>query len=151
MLYLDTAVVLTLFVREPMSESIGKWIASRRQPLAFSDWGLTECASALGIRLRRGELDTDSAARAFRAVTTFASESCEVIACGGHHQKEAQRLLTRFDLSLRSGDALHLAISQHAQATLVTCDRQLVAAAKAIGAKVRDPLALPTGRVSSKP
>jgi predicted nucleic acid-binding protein len=146
MLYLDTAIVLTLFVREPMSESIGKWIASRRQPLAFSDWGMTECASALGIRLRRGELDTDSAARAFRAVTTFANESCELIACTGFHQREAQRLLARFDLSLRSGDALHLAISQHAQATLVTCDKQLVAAAKAIGGRVREPLAQQTGR-----
>lgn len=143
MLYLDTAVVLTLFVREPMSESVGKWIASRRQPLAFSDWGLTECASALGIRLRRGELDTDSATRALRAITTFANESCDLIVCAGHHQTEAQRLLARFDLPLRAGDALHLAISQHAQATLVTCDKQLVAAAKTIGAKVRDPL---TGR-----
>jgi predicted nucleic acid-binding protein len=140
MLYLDTAIVLTLFVREPMSESVGKWLASRRQPLAFSDWGLTECASALGIRLRRHELDTDSAARAFRAITAFANESCELVACGGHHQKEAQGLLARFDLPLRAGDALHLAISQHIQATLVTCDKQLIAAAKAIGAKVRDPL-----------
>ena len=150
MLYLDTAVVLSLFVRDPMSESIGKWIASRRQPLAFSDWGLTECASALGIRLRRGELDTDSAARAFHAIMAFANESCEVIACGGHHQKEAQRLLTRFDLSLRSGDALHLAICQHAQATLVTTDKQLLAAAKAVAAIVRDPLAAPAGRDQGK-
>lgn len=142
MLYLDTAIVLTLFVREPMSESVAKWIASRRQPLAVSDWGLTECASALGIRLRRGELDADSAGRAFRAMTTFANESCELIACAGHHQKEAQGLLARFDLPLRAGDALHLAISQHVQATLVTYDKQLMAAAKAIGAKVRDPLAL---------
>lgn len=141
MLYLDTAVVLTLFVREPMSESVGKWIASRRQPLAFSDWGLTEGASALGIRLRRGELDPDSATRALRAMTTFANESCELIAGAGHHQKEAQALLARFDLPLRAGDALHLAISQHVQATLVTCDKQLIAAAKAIGAKVRDPQA----------
>ena len=140
MLYLDTAVVLALFVREPMSESVGKWIASRRQPLAFSDWGLTECASALGIRLRRGELDADSAGRAFRAVTTFANESCELISCAGHHQKEAQGLLARFDLPLRAGDALHLAISQHVQATLVTYDKQLIGAAKAIGAKIRDPL-----------
>jgi len=142
MLYLDTAIVLTLFVREPMSESVGKWVASRRQPLAFSDWGLTECASALGIRLRRGELDADSAIRAYRAVATFANESCELIACAGHHQAEAQRLLTRFDLPLRAGDALHLAMSQHAQATLVTFDKQFVAAAKAIGAKIRDPLTL---------
>ncbi|MDO8789768.1 MAG: type II toxin-antitoxin system VapC family toxin [Sulfuritalea sp.] len=142
MLYLDTSVVLALFVREPMSESIGKWIASRRQPLAFSDWGLTECASALGIRLRRGELGNDAATRALGAMTTFTNESCELIAGAGHHQKEAQRLLARFDLPLRSGDALHLAISQHVQATLVTCDKQLMAAAKAIGAKARDPLAL---------
>jgi predicted nucleic acid-binding protein len=140
MLYLDTAVLLTLFVREPMSESVGKWIASRRQPLAFSDWGLTECASALGIRLRRGELDADSATRAFHAITAFANESCDLIACARHHQKEAQGLLTRFDLPLRSGDALHLVISQHAQATLVTYDRQLMIAAKTIGAKVREPL-----------
>ena len=142
MLYLDTAIVLALFVREPMSEAVGKWIASRRQPLAFSDWGLTECASALGIRLRRGELGLDDDARAFGAIKTFANESCEFIACAGHHQKEAQGLLARFDLPLRSGDALHLAISQHVQATLVTCDTQLMAAAKAIGAKARDPLAL---------
>ncbi len=141
MLYLDTSVVLSLFVREPMSESIGKWIASRRQPLAFSDWGLTECASALGIRLRRGELGTDAASRAFHAIVAFANESCELIACAGHHQKEAQVLLTRFNLPLRSGDALHLAISQHVQATLVTCDKQLMAAARTIGAKTRDPLA----------
>lgn len=141
MLYLDTAVVLTLFVREPMSESVGKWIASRRQPLAFSDWGLTECASALGLRLRRGELGAESATRAFQAIASFATESCELIACAGHHQKEAQGLLTRVDLPLRAGDALHLAISQHVQATLVTGDKQLMAAAKAIGAKVRDPRA----------
>lgn len=140
MLYLDTSVVLSLFVREPVSESVGKWITSRRQPLAFSDWGLTECASALGIRLRRGELDDDSAGRTFRAVTMFANESCELIACAGHHQREAQGLLSRFNLPLRAGDALHLAISQHVQATFVTCDKQLIVAAKAIGAKFRDPL-----------
>lgn len=146
MLYLDTAVVLTLFVREPLSESVGSWLASRRQPLAFSDWGLTECAAALGIRIRRGELDADSAARAYRAITTFANESCELIACAGHHQTEAQKLLARFDLPLRSGDALHLAVSQHAQATLVTFDKQLIAAAKTVGAKVRDLLALSSRR-----
>lgn len=140
MLYLDTSVVLALFVREPMSESVGDWVASRRQPLAFSDWGLTECASALGIRLRRGELDARLAAGTYSAITTFVNTSCEFIACAGHHQLDAQKLLSRFDLPLRAGDALHLAITQHAQATLVSCDKQLAAVAKTIGAKVRNPL-----------
>jgi len=42
---------------------------------------------------------------------------------------------------LRAGDALHLAISRHAGATLVTYDKLLTASARALGAKVRDPLA----------
>ena len=146
MLYLDTSVVLALFVHEPMSESVGNWVASRRQPLAFSDWGLTECASALGILQRRGNLAADSAARTYMAITAFVSTSCEFIACASHHQVEAQKLLSRFDLPIRAGDALHLAISQHAQASLVSCDKQLVEVAKAIGAKVRNPLSPPLSR-----
>ena len=50
-------------------------------------------------------------------------------------------MLSRFDLPLRAGDALHLAISQHADATLVTYDRLLAVSAKVLGAKVRNPLA----------
>jgi predicted nucleic acid-binding protein len=141
MLYLDTAVVLTLFVEEPTSPSVENWLAARRQTLAFSDWGLTECASALAIKLRRGEMNASLAKRCFVAIGAFASESCELIACGPHHQTEAQRMLSRFDLPLRAGDALHLAISRHAGATLVTYDKLLTASARALGAKVRDPLA----------
>lgn len=140
MLYLDTAVVLTLFVDEPTSRSVEDWLAARRQPLAFSDWGLTECASALALKLRRNEMNVDLAKRCFGAITAFIHESCEFIACAPHHQTEAQRLLSRFDLPLRAGDALHLAISQHAEATLVTYDKLLTSSANAIGAKVRDPL-----------
>jgi hypothetical protein len=77
------------------------------------------------------------------AITTFVNTSCEFIACASHHQIEAQKLLARFDLPIRAGDALHLAISLHAQASLVSCDKQLVAVAKAIGAKVRNPLSPP--------
>jgi predicted nucleic acid-binding protein len=143
MLYLDTAVVLTLFVDEPTSQSVEDWLAARRQPLAFSDWGLTECASALALKLRRNEMNVDLAKRCFAAIATFVHESCEFIACAPHHQAEAQRLLSRFDLPLRAGDALHLAISQHAEATLVTYDKLLAASANAIGAKVRDPLVKP--------
>lgn len=140
MLYLDAAVVLTLFVGETTSRGVETWLAARRRPLAFSDWGLTECASALGLKCRRGELEATAAASAYEAMANFVRESCEFIACASHHQVEAQELLIRFDLSLRAGDALHLAISRHARATLVTYDSLLLASAKAIGIKVIDPL-----------
>ncbi|MBK7814362.1 MAG: type II toxin-antitoxin system VapC family toxin [Rhodocyclaceae bacterium] len=141
MLYLDTAVVLTLFIDEPTSRPVEDWLAARRQPLAFSDWGLTECASALALKQRRDGMDVALARRCFATIADFVHESCDLIACAPHHQTEAQRLLSRFDLPLRAGDALHLAISQHADATLVTYDRLLAASAKVLGAKVRNPLA----------
>lgn len=140
MLYLDTAVVLTLFVGEGTSVAVESWLATRRQPLAFSDWGLTECASALGLKCRRGELDAGDAANALMAMTGFVRKSCELIACAPHHQVDAQEMLGRFDLPLRAGDALHLAISRHARATLVTYDNLLLASAKALGIKAFDPL-----------
>lgn len=140
MLYLDTAVVLTLFSAEQTSRRVETWLAGRRQTLAFSDWGLTEAASALGIRHRRGELDKDGALQTFEAVSAFASRSCDLLVCDAAHQREAQDMLSGFELPLRAGDALHLAISRRAGATLVTYDTQLVAAARALAIKVRDPL-----------
>lgn len=140
MLYLDTAVVLTLFVSESTSEAVEACLVKRRQPLAFSDWGLTECASALGIKHRRGELSADAAARAFAAIAAFVRESCEWIACEPRHQATAQEWLGRYDLNLRAGDALHLAMSRQAGATLATYDSLLLAGATALGIRTLNPL-----------
>ncbi|EXI73652.1 MAG TPA: type II toxin-antitoxin system VapC family toxin [Candidatus Accumulibacter phosphatis] len=140
MVYLDTAVVLTLFVGERTSGAVESWLAQRPEPFAFSDWGLTECASALGIKCRRGELDAETAARAFETIAAFARQSCERIVCAAQHQAEAQAMLGRFDLNLRAGDALHLAMCRHAGATLLTYDTLLLAAARALGVKALNPL-----------
>ena len=108
--------------------------------MAFSDWGLTESASALGIKCRRGELDAEAAVKAFAALAAFARECCELISCACRHQAEAQAMLGRFDLNLRAGDALHLALCKQARATLVTYDALLLASAKALGIKTLNPL-----------
>lgn len=140
MLYLDTAVVLTLFVGESTSEAVEAWLARRRQPLAFSDWGLTECASALGIKHRRGELSADAADSAFAAISAFVRESCEWVVCETCHQAAAQKWLGRYDLNLRAGDALHLAMSSQTGATLATYDALLLAGAAALGIRTLNPL-----------
>ncbi|TLD44626.1 MAG: hypothetical protein FAZ92_03108 [Accumulibacter sp.] len=49
MLYLDTAVVLTLFVGERTSGAVESWLAQRPQLLAY-DTLLLAAASALGIK-----------------------------------------------------------------------------------------------------
>ncbi len=48
----------------------------------------------------------------------------------------AGRILERFELGLRAGDALHLAIARRLREPLVTFDRRLAAAAEAVGVEV---------------
>ncbi len=50
--------------------------------------------------------------------------------------ERAGRLLERFELGLRAGDALHLAIAQRLGTPLVTLDRRLATAAAAVGLEV---------------
>ena len=52
----------------------------------------------------------------------------------------AARMMERFDLGLRAGDALHVAIAQQAGAArLVTLDKVLARAAESLGLRVELP------------
>jgi hypothetical protein len=51
----------------------------------------------------------------------------------------AGAFVRKFDLALRVPDALHLAIAQRLDATLVTLDRRLATAARELGVAVEEP------------
>ena len=54
--YLDTNVLLAACLAEPESLRVRRWLDDVTGGLATSDWALTEFVSALGIKVRRGEL-----------------------------------------------------------------------------------------------
>ena len=51
----------------------------------------------------------------------------------------ADQILRRLDVNLRTPDALHIAIARRLDATLVTLDRGMAAAARALGMAVSTP------------
>ena len=58
MTYLDTSVLVPLFVREPASQAVRKRIASLpTAELTISEWTKAEFVSAVGIRKRMGHLE----------------------------------------------------------------------------------------------
>jgi predicted nucleic acid-binding protein len=61
MAYADTSVLLALFLNEPKTPDAWRWV--NQQPagsILASDWTLTECSSALAVKLRMKAIDADT-------------------------------------------------------------------------------------------
>lgn len=139
--YLDASVLVPLFVSEPSSPVVKRWVAS--QPLdgiTASRWGAVEFASAIGNRARRGDL---TAAAGSAALASFERDFAEALGLEEAVPDDldfARRCIAHFDRGLRGGDALHIAVALRTDAlVLVTLDRRLADAARAFGLDAEEP------------
>jgi uncharacterized protein len=58
MIYLDTNLLLSVFVREPESDRLRDWFETLPpHELTVSEWTRTEFVSAIGTKARRGALE----------------------------------------------------------------------------------------------
>ena len=57
MVYVDTSVLVPLFLNEPHSAAAADWYAREKGELVAAAWCIPEFASALGIKQRTGAID----------------------------------------------------------------------------------------------
>jgi len=137
MIYLDTSAAVPLFVREPASEAVDAWLVSCTDSIISSDWIVTEFASALSIKLRRGEINARQARAAWKDFNAFCNSGLRLLPVSRNAFKEAAGMALNAASGLRSGDSLHLAMALEAGASgLSTADDMLENGAKAKGLKV---------------
>jgi predicted nucleic acid-binding protein len=133
--YLDASVLVALLAPEPLSARADGFVRANPTGLTVSDFAIAEFASAIARRVRTKECTLDEA-RAdladFDAWMKFIETAPADIAV-------ASTFLRRLDLPLKTPDAIHIAIAQRIGATLVTFDRQMAAAARALGTPVETP------------
>ena len=135
--YLDASALLPTLVAEPGSQAVDAFMAAGTEPPTVSEFAAAEVASALSRLVRTGRLaEADAAGRLadFDAWRAAATDNVELTAAD---VRLASLYVRRFDLMLRTPDALHAAICRRADLELVTLDRRLAAAAAALGVKVR--------------
>lgn len=82
---------------------------------------------------------TDEARTALSNLDTWVARSAARVEISPGDVAAATTFLRRLDLTLRTPDALHIAIAQRINATLVTFDRQMAASARALGMAVSTP------------
>jgi len=135
MLYLDTSLLVPLFIREPKSLAVGAWLVGiGPTDLAVSDWGVTEFSSAASIKTRTGQID--EAARAhmqadFQEFIRSRVRTVVPVLSADFHR--AAELCDRWQMGLRAGDALHVAIAERRGLAVCTLDRTMFDAALALG------------------
>ena len=133
--YVDTSALIKLYVAEPQSEEVEKFIDTLNRPL-ISSLSILEWHCAMNRRLRSGAFD-DTYHRMARAefARHLASGAYRVHALHEGLYAQATYLLDSVaPLPLRTLDALHLAAAQSAHAsTMATADKIMAQAANQLG------------------
>lgn len=134
-LYLDASVLVALVVDEERSQDARTLIA-RREPPIVSTFAALELASAVSRKLRMGELSELQADAALTALDVWLARDAVRVITSESDIFAAAGLVRRFDLKLRTGDALHVTTALRLGADLATFDVRMAQAARAAGLHV---------------
>jgi uncharacterized protein len=137
--YLDASVLLPTLIEEAVSPAVRAYLRSAGQELLVSDFAVAEVASGISRLVRMRTLDTAGAIarledfEIWRAATTGPADLHAADA------RLAYLFARRFELTLRTPDAVHLAMARRLDATLVTLDQRLARAAATLDIAVETP------------
>ncbi|SCM78591.1 Ribonuclease VapC [uncultured Pleomorphomonas sp.] len=134
MLYLDTSILVSAMTSESETERSQRRLAETPlAEMAVSVWTRTEFASALSIKVRTGQISLEQSRQSQALCDEFVGAIGAVWSVEDRHFAAAADLASQPELSLKAGDALHLALVLDHGATLVTLDERLARAAEAVG------------------
>lgn len=134
MIYLNTSALVPLFVREPTSQAVSAWFAASAETLVAADWLVTEFASALSIKVRRGDIGPGTANQVWNEFEHFCAGCLRLVPVSRNAFAEAARLVRDTNSGLRAGDSLHLAVALESGIKLLaTADGNLDANARRQG------------------
>ena len=133
--YGDRCVLLSLLLGDSGYTDSERWLINQGdQTLWISHWVLLEVAGVIVTCVRRGQLTAEQAQTIGSEFESFRQERLTLIEPRGTDFLQARQWLERcLHLPLRSGDALHLALAQRQQLTVVSADRALARCAESLG------------------
>ena len=131
--YIDTSVLVAYYCPEPLSEKVEAFITAQRQ-LAISALTEIEMFSALSRKVREKAMDRFDAGRVTaKFISHLDGHYFTYLPVEAHHFRLARDWIGMFKLSLRTLDALHLAIASSEGLSIVTTDKSLLKSAKGLG------------------
>ncbi len=134
--YLDASVLVALLTNDPLTARADTFLRKGNPILVLSDFAAAEFASALARRVRSGEIAIEDARAAFSTLDAWAARATQRVETTAADVKAAEAALRRLDLTLRTPDALNIAIAQRVDAVLATFDGKMASSARTLGTEV---------------
>jgi predicted nucleic acid-binding protein len=101
-----------------------------------SDLARAEFASVMALRVRTQRMDESAAREAFAKVDTWVAAAALPAKLENGDVLLAERFLRRLDMTLRTQDAMHIALALRLGASLATFDARMAGSARGLGAVV---------------
>jgi hypothetical protein len=133
--YLESSVTVSAVCDEIATGTVLQWLDREQGNAAISDWVITETSAALSQKLRMTSISTNEHSRSLAAFQSQFAIGLQCLPISRKHFRGAARLAERAESGLRAGDALHLAICEVADVTLVTLDKVQARAGQFLGLK----------------
>jgi uncharacterized protein len=134
--YLDASVLVVLLMVDALTARADAFFRRSTPVPIVNDFAAIEFASAVSRRVRSGDVSADEARRAFSAFDLWTARVALWEETVTADIRAAETFLRRLALTLRTADALNIAIAQRISAVLVTFDRKMAANARALGVPV---------------
>ena len=136
MYYIDTSVLVAYYCPEALSEQVQDFLSEQVKP-AISTLNEVELFSAIARKVRMGELGLPDGNRIISKFLSHVDDDLfSMTPVESHHWRIALGWIGLFNTSLRTLDALHLAIASAGDFVLATSDQRLIQAADTLGIKV---------------
>jgi predicted nucleic acid-binding protein len=134
--YADANVLVALVTADSLSARALAFLRSHRPELVVSDFAAAEVASAIARRVRTGDTTAYQARLAFATFDAWIARVAARVEMVAADIAAAATYLRRLDLTLRTPDALHIALTQRLGCELLTFDARMAASARMLGARV---------------
>lgn len=130
--YFDANVLVALFADDAFTAAADRIVRSVRDVVLVSDFAAAEFSGVIARRVRNRDLKAADARSAFSNFDAWCARDTRRLEIQSSDVAGAISLVRRLDLNVRIPDALHIAIAQRNNATLVTFDKDLAAIARTV-------------------
>lgn len=134
--YPDASFLVSLFAVDAMTPRARSFLHTQKPELIIGDFAAAEFASAISRRVRMGDLTKDQGRRALSGFDIWTARFGERAKLETTDIAAAEAYLRRLDLTLRTPDAIHIAVSERLGTHLATFDAKMASAARQLKASL---------------